>query len=148
MLVPLLKSADLKNMHHCQKPKRTLTNFVTSCRHRLVHHITSLWMMEPRPLWSSREHCPGDKDHWLFFVMTWLKACSPCWGWVKCTLSLWGHYNTWPSLVFGCPTSYKLLLTRPLVFFGGPLVPEFWRLCCVYGYMCVCVYTYLKQLLA
>ncbi|EOB02271.1 hypothetical protein Anapl_09357 [Anas platyrhynchos] len=42
MLVPLLKSADLQNMYHCQKPEHTLTNFVTSWRHRLVHHITSL----------------------------------------------------------------------------------------------------------
>lgn len=132
MLVPLLKSADLKNMYHCQKSKHTLTNFVTSWRHRLVHHITSLWLMDPRPLQSSREHHPGDKDRWLFLVMTWLKACSPCQGWVKCTLSLRCHYNTLASLFFGVPTSYKLLLTWP--FFCGPLVSEFSRLRCV----CVC----------
>lgn len=145
MLVLLLKSADLKNMYHCQKPKHVLTNFITSWRHGLVHHITSLWLMELRPLWSSREHHPGDRDRWLFLVMTWLKVCSPYWGWVKHTHSHRCHYNTVPSLFFGVPTSQKLLQTRPI--FCDPLVPEFSRWHCVYVHLYVCVCTYLKLLL-
>lgn len=143
MPVPLLKSADLRNMYHCQNPKHRLTNFVTSWRQRLVHHITSLWLMELRPLRSSREHRPGDTDHRLFLVMTWLKACSPYRGWAECTLPCQGHYNALPMLFFGVPTSYKLMVPQLFgcfFFFCDLLVSQF----CVYMCMCVSTCTNIK----
>lgn len=136
MPVPLLKSADLRNMYHCQNPKHRLTNFVTSWRQRLVHHITSLWLMELRPLRSSREHRPGDTDHRLFLVMTWLKACSPYRGWAECTLPCQGHYNALPMLFFGVPTSYKLMVPQLFgwfFFLWSPCV----SVLCIYVYVCV-----------
>lgn len=142
MPVPLLKSADLRNMYHCQNPKHRLTNFVTSWRQRLVHHITSLWLMELRPLRSSREHRPGDTDHRLFLVMTWLKACSPYRGWAECTLPCQGHYNALPVLFFGVPTSYKLMVPQLFgcFFFCDLLASQF----CVYMCMCVSTCTNIK----
>lgn len=109
---------------------------VTSKRHGLVHPITSL-----RPLWSSRDYHPGDKDYKIFLVMPWLKACSPYWGWVKCSLSLWCHYNTFPSLFFGIPTSYKLLLMWHF-FFCSSYVWVVKVVLCLCVHACVCLHVF------
>lgn len=116
---------------------------VTSKRHGLVHHITSL-----RPLWSSKR-APSKRQRSQFFfsndmtegLFTILRV-----GYMQ-PLTLMSLQHIAKSVLWHSHF-IQIIANMTFFFFFGPLMSEWSRLCCVYVFMHMCVCIYLKLLLA
>lgn len=114
---------------------------VTSKRHGLVHHITSL-----RPLWSSKRSkrqrsqffFSNDMTEGLFTILR-VGYMQP--------LTLMSLQHIAKSVLWHSHF-IQIIANMTFFFFFGPLMSEWSRLCCVYVFMHMCVCIYLKLLLA